>query len=157
MRERETWVRSLGWDDLLEKGNATHSSILENSTCGIVHGVSKSRTQLSDFHFQGGQLPTSIRNGESENWATRAEASEVAEDTQMMVVLDQSETASFREIGCLICSKKRQQLTFTICPNFPSFFLWSKWKKSVSELGSWPEGKRSLASRYTRVRTEVLC
>ena len=25
---RETWVRSLGWEDPLEKGNATHSSIL---------------------------------------------------------------------------------------------------------------------------------
>jgi len=25
---RETWVRSLGWDDALEKGKATHSSIL---------------------------------------------------------------------------------------------------------------------------------
>ena len=25
---RETWVRSLGWEDLLEKGKATHSSIL---------------------------------------------------------------------------------------------------------------------------------
>ena len=25
---RETWVCSLGWDDLLEKGTATHSSIL---------------------------------------------------------------------------------------------------------------------------------
>ena len=24
----ETWVRSLGWDDPLEKGKATHSSIL---------------------------------------------------------------------------------------------------------------------------------
>ena len=24
----ETWVRSLGWEDLLEKGNAMHSSIL---------------------------------------------------------------------------------------------------------------------------------
>ena len=29
----ETWVRSLGWEDPLEKGKATHSSIsgLENS------------------------------------------------------------------------------------------------------------------------------
>ena len=26
---RETWVRSLGWEDPLEKGRATHSSILE--------------------------------------------------------------------------------------------------------------------------------
>ena len=27
---RETWVQSLGWEDLLEKGMATHSSILDN-------------------------------------------------------------------------------------------------------------------------------
>ena len=25
---RETWVKSLGWEDPLEKGMATHSSIL---------------------------------------------------------------------------------------------------------------------------------
>jgi len=25
---QETWVRFLGWEDLLEKGKATHSSIL---------------------------------------------------------------------------------------------------------------------------------
>ena len=25
---RETWVRSLGWEDPLEKGKATHCSIL---------------------------------------------------------------------------------------------------------------------------------
>ena len=27
----ETWVRSLGWEDPLEKGTATHSSILANT------------------------------------------------------------------------------------------------------------------------------
>ena len=49
----ETWVRSLGWEDALEKGKATHSGILglENSMDCIVHGVAKSQTQLSDFHF----------------------------------------------------------------------------------------------------------
>ena len=26
---RETWVQSLGWEDPLEKGKATHSSSLE--------------------------------------------------------------------------------------------------------------------------------
>ena len=26
--KRETWVRSLGWEDPLEKGKATHTSIL---------------------------------------------------------------------------------------------------------------------------------
>ena len=49
----DTWVRSLGWEDPLEKGKATHSSIvgLENSMDCTVHGVAKSRTGLSDFHF----------------------------------------------------------------------------------------------------------
>ena len=28
---QETWIQSLGWEDPLEKGRATHSSILENS------------------------------------------------------------------------------------------------------------------------------
>ena len=44
----ETWVQSLGWEDPLEKGKATHSSIL---ACWRVHGVVKSQTRLSDFHF----------------------------------------------------------------------------------------------------------
>ena len=50
---QETWVRSLGWEDTLEKGKATHStySVLENSMDYIVHGVAKSWTRLSDFHF----------------------------------------------------------------------------------------------------------
>ena len=43
---QETWVRSLGWEDPLEKGMATHSiySGLENSMDCIVHGVAESRT-----------------------------------------------------------------------------------------------------------------
>ena len=35
-----TWVQSLGWEDPLEKGKATHSSFL----IGEFHGVAKSRT-----------------------------------------------------------------------------------------------------------------
>ena len=34
----ETWVQSLGWEDPLEEGKATHSSILAYA----VHGVTKS-------------------------------------------------------------------------------------------------------------------
>ena len=49
----ETSVRSLGWEDPLDKGRATHSkySGLENSMVCIVHGVAKSRTWPTDFHF----------------------------------------------------------------------------------------------------------
>ena len=37
---QETWVRSLGWEDPLEKGKATHSSILAWRI--PVHGVTES-------------------------------------------------------------------------------------------------------------------
>ena len=56
---RETWVQSLGREDLLEKEMATHSSILvwkipwtEEEPGGLQSIVSqKSWTQLSDFTF----------------------------------------------------------------------------------------------------------
>ena len=50
---QETWVLSLGWEDSLEKGTAypIQYSGLENSMDRRVHGVAKSQTWLSDFHF----------------------------------------------------------------------------------------------------------
>ena len=53
----ETRVWSLGWEDPLEKGTATHSSILAwRIPWTMVHGVAKNRTQMRDFHlhFQTG-------------------------------------------------------------------------------------------------------
>ena len=45
---QETQVRSLRGEDALEKGMATHSSILAWRTAAtIVHGVAKSRTQAT--------------------------------------------------------------------------------------------------------------
>ena len=42
---QETWVRSLGWEDPLEKGKATHSSILAwRIPWTVVHRVTKSWT-----------------------------------------------------------------------------------------------------------------
>ena len=51
---QETWVQSLDQEDPLEKEMATQYSCLENPIDGeawwaTVHGVAKSRTQLSDF------------------------------------------------------------------------------------------------------------
>ena len=52
---QETWVQSLGWEDPLEEGMATHSNILawripmdRGAWHATVHGVTKSRTQLGD-------------------------------------------------------------------------------------------------------------
>ena len=44
---QETWVRSLGWEDPQEKGRATPSRIL----AWRIPWITKSQTQLSDFHF----------------------------------------------------------------------------------------------------------
>ena len=48
---RETWIRSLGWEDPLEEGMATHFGILpkrismgRGAQQATVHGVAKSRT-----------------------------------------------------------------------------------------------------------------
>ena len=48
-----TWVRSLGWEDPLEKGTGypLQYSVMENSVDCIVHGVTKSLAWLHDFHF----------------------------------------------------------------------------------------------------------
>ena len=48
---QETWVRSLGWKDPLEKGTGypLRCPGLENSMDGVVHGATKSRTWLSPF------------------------------------------------------------------------------------------------------------
>ena len=51
---QETWVQSLGWEDPLGEGMATHSSILawripmdRGSWQATVHGVHKSLTQIT--------------------------------------------------------------------------------------------------------------
>ena len=50
---QETWVWYLGWEDTLEKGTATHSSIPAwRFPWTIVHGVAKSWTWLSNFEVQ---------------------------------------------------------------------------------------------------------
>ena len=52
---QETWVGSLGWEDPLEEGMATHSSILawrmpmdRGAWRATVHGVTKNQTGLGD-------------------------------------------------------------------------------------------------------------
>ena len=54
---RETWVQSLGWEDPLENGKATHSSILTwRIPWTIAHGFAKSQTRLNDFTCHLGLL-----------------------------------------------------------------------------------------------------
>ena len=56
---QETWVPSLGWEDPLEQGKATHSSVLtwkipwteEPARLHTIHGIAEGGTRLSHFHF----------------------------------------------------------------------------------------------------------
>ena len=49
---RETWVQSLGWEDTLEKGEATHTSILAWRIPRTTQSTgSQSQTWLSNFHI----------------------------------------------------------------------------------------------------------
>ena len=63
---QETWVQSLGWEDPLEKGKATHSSTLAWRIPCTLHGVEKSQTGsgsgkiflfLERLGFPGGSFP----------------------------------------------------------------------------------------------------
>ena len=55
---QESWALYLGWEDPLQKGMATHSSILENSVNCIVHEISKSQAGLIDtFYIDGKKIP----------------------------------------------------------------------------------------------------
>ena len=63
----EIWVRSLGWEDPLEKGVATHSSIqaweIQWTEDPSVHGVAKSQTKLSEYIYG---IPDTIHRREAE-------------------------------------------------------------------------------------------
>ena len=67
---QETWVRSLGWEDSLEKGNATHSSFLawrilwtEEPDRLQSMGL-QSQAQRCKFHFQSKSFKKGITNKE---------------------------------------------------------------------------------------------
>ena len=60
---RETWVRSLCWEDSPGegKGYPLQYSGLENPM-DTVHGVAKSRTRQRDFHFQASLIAQLVKN-----------------------------------------------------------------------------------------------
>ena len=66
---RETWVRSLGWEDPLEEGMATHSSIIawripmvREARRATVQGVAKSRTRLSNYPYMHTYISQIMKN-----------------------------------------------------------------------------------------------
>ena len=44
----ETWVRTLGWEDPLEKGKATHSSILPGEFHGLYRPWGREESDMTE-------------------------------------------------------------------------------------------------------------
>ena len=77
---QDTWVQSLGWEDLLKEDKPLQYSYLENpmdraAWQATVHGVSKSWTQLSDIISDSAtpwivafQAPVSMEFSRQECW-----------------------------------------------------------------------------------------
>ena len=72
MAIQETWVQSLGWEDPLEEGMATHSSILawripmdRGAWWATVHGVAESDTTERDFFSLFGELKSHMPWGQN--------------------------------------------------------------------------------------------
>ena len=64
----ETWVRSLGQEEPLEKEMATHSGTLAwkipwAEKPGRLHGVAKSQTRLSNFPFIATHVKENVGEG----------------------------------------------------------------------------------------------
>ena len=71
---QETWVQSLGWEDPMEEGMATNSSIPawrmpmdRGAWQATIHWVTKSQRQLSNFHFFFSLLFSAICKASSDN------------------------------------------------------------------------------------------
>ena len=99
------WVQFLGLKDPLEKGKAT----LEKSMDCIVHGVAKSQTWLSDFHF------SLLVN---------------------QMLFDQKRNEVMMNIGKSILSERRQTRKATVIVNFRYQLGWPKgcptnWKNTL--------------------------
>ena len=99
---QETPVRSLGWEDPLEKGYSVQYSGLENSTGCIVHGVAESDTmeQLSlSLHWAPASadwVPLSLFS--DGRWGSDERERE-RERTQLCVFLSVVDTALERSEG----------------------------------------------------------
>ena len=117
---QETWVRSLGWEDPLEEGIATHSSILawrvpmdRGAWWATVLEVAKRWTWLSDFHFSS--LSDNFvfvfqgYNSPQEYIATQGPLPETRNDFWKMVLQQKSQII----VMLTQCNEKRRVSTFS--------------------------------------------
>ena len=141
---RKTWLWSLGWEDPLEKGKATHSSILAWRIPCIVHGVAKSWTILSNFNFTNlpQQQPWWVgffqKNIQPVAWASEFCASDslahcpwlalgMIQAKQQLRLLDQKTKSRFFHVFLIVC------FIWTLCEQSDLWWLYIQSSQNLRE------------------------
>ena len=75
---RETWVQSLGWEDPLEKGKATHSSILAWIIAWTVESMGLQRG-LCRRGARGREVSCKVPSGQPRLWSGSQNLTDLAE------------------------------------------------------------------------------
>ena len=83
---RETWVRSLGWEIPWRRAWLPIPIFWPGEFHGLFHGVAKSRTRLSDFHFGKvkSHMPCPLENEGKKLGEDRVRKKERKEDKKML-------------------------------------------------------------------------
>ena len=133
----ETWVRSLGWEDPLEKGKATHSSILAWRIPWTVQSIGSQRV--------GHNFPFTIIQGLSVKLLARA------------VVASEGLTARLTHMSAggvtflVTCCTKNLSTLLAFGQEPPLFFAIQTSAQGLSQRGSWPP-----QSKQARETSKVL-
>ena len=124
---RETWVQSMGWEDPLERGKATHSSILAKRipwTVCVAHEVAKSWTCLSGFQFLfSGSQPVwveAIYQGDCHQIENRlvTQGNPLTPDIFQCPHKSLPISSNFFLGSCIFEARKYHSLASSICSNF---------------------------------------
>ena len=115
---QETWVKSLGWEDPLEKGKATHCSILAWGTPWTAWSMGlQSWTRLTDFHFISLQSDLCLRPTDS-NWAPSLFTSPVIHCEWCLVILN-----SLTQLWSLHWRKQGRDFALPLSPSLALYPL----------------------------------
>ena len=113
----ETWVRSLGWEDALEKGEATQSSILAWRVLWTIYSpwVTKSQHNRAPFTFttpcvrgQSGAFLPGVRNFNPDAWVPR----NIAKSTALLTAEDSPPTLRLLCVFSKPCSWLRSECSW---------------------------------------------
>ena len=110
----ETWVWFLGWEDPLEKGTASHSSILA-WRIPWTHGVTKSQTRVSDLHFTSIKIAPPSLAVQIQGWAVLGHKSSASLSPFETPLKGDPSNSAPHSIRCGLCNRPMPLLSPCCC------------------------------------------